>query len=52
MLMNRGESQEGMRLASFWFNNVKSMYQFYATQKWELPFWQRVRTVSDSYLNV
>lgn len=52
MYMNRGESEEGMRLANFGFNNVKSMYQFYATQKGELPFNTRVRTGSDSYLNI
>jgi hypothetical protein len=52
MLMNRWEAQEWIKLASYWFNNVKSMYEFYATQKWELPFGQRVRTGSDSYLNI
>lgn len=52
MLMNRGESEEGTRLNNFGFQNIKSMYQFYQTQRNELQYNQRVRTVSDGYLAI
>jgi hypothetical protein len=38
---------EAIKLNGFAFNNVKSMYEFYATQRAELPYNQRVRTSSD-----
>ena len=50
MLANRGEMTEAIRLQSYGFNKVKSMYQFYATQRAELMFGQRVRTASDGLI--
>lgn len=52
MMANRWEMDEAMKLNNFWFNNIKSMYQFYVTQRWELPYNQRVRTSSDWFLNI
>lgn len=52
MLANRMEMDEAIRLNNFGFNNIKSMYQFYGTQRQELMYNQRVRTVSDWVLNV
>lgn len=52
MLANRMEMEEAIRLNNFGFNNIKSMYQFYGTQRQELMYNQRVRTVSDGVLNV
>lgn len=47
MLADRMETEEAYRLNNVGFNAVKSMYQFYATQRAELVYNQRVRTVSD-----
>lgn len=49
MMANRGEMDEAMKLQNFAFQNIKSMYQFYTTQRTELQYNQRVRTVSDWY---
>lgn len=51
MLANRGEMQEAIRLNNFGFRNVQNMYQFYATQRNELMYGQRVGTSSDGFLN-
>ena len=37
MMANRGEMDEAMKLNNFGFQNIKSMYQFYTTQRGELP---------------
>ena len=47
MMANRGEMDEATKLNNFGFQNVKSMFQFYTTQRNELQYNQRVRTVSD-----
>lgn len=52
MMANRWEMDEAIKLSNFWFNNIKSMYQFYTTQRQELMYNQRVRTFSDWILNV
>lgn len=52
MLANRMEGDEAVRLNNLGFQNAKSMYQFYATQRMELEYNQRVRTSSDGFLNV
>ncbi len=51
MIINRWEMDEWMKLNNIWFNNIKSMYQFYNTQRNELIYNQRVRTVSDTFYN-
>ena len=48
MLANRGEMDEAIKLNNFGFNNIKSMMEFYQTQRTELMYNQRVRTVSDA----
>lgn len=52
MMANRWEMDEAIKLNSFGFNNIKSMFQFYTTQRWELPYNQRVRNSSEWFLNV
>jgi hypothetical protein len=52
ILINRGETEEWMRLNNIGFNNIKSMYQFYATQRAELEYNQRVRNSSEWFLNI
>lgn len=52
MLANRMETDEAIKLNNYGFNNIKSMYQFYATQRNELMYNQRVRTASDWIMNV
>lgn len=52
MLANRGEMDEAIKLNNFGFQNVKSMYQFYDTQRQELNYNQRVRTVSDGSIAI
>lgn len=52
MMANRGEMAEAIRLQNFGFQNVKNMYQFYATQRQELMYWNRVRTASDGYMAI
>lgn len=47
MLSNRGETEEGTRLNHLGFNNIKSMYQFYATQRIEMQYNQRVGSSTD-----
>lgn len=47
MLTNRMETEEAGRLNNIGFNKVKSMYEFYVTQRAELTYGQRVRTISD-----
>lgn len=51
MLANRGDIDQAVWLNNFGFQNIKSMYQFYQTQRAELPYWQRVRTSSDGFMN-
>jgi len=51
MMMNRWEADEWMKLNNFWFQNIKSMYEFYASQRVELMYNQRVRSVSDWFWN-
>ena len=52
MMANRWEMDEAIKLNNFWFNNIKSMYQFYQSQRWELQYNTRVRTSSDGFFNV
>jgi hypothetical protein len=47
MLSNRGETEEGTRLNHLGFNNIKSMYQFYGTQRIEMQYNQRVGSSTD-----
>lgn len=47
MMFNRWESDEGMKLQNFWYNNAYNMYKYYQSQKTELMFNQRVRTQKD-----
>mgnify|MGYP006266546777 CR=1 FL=1 len=51
MLANRWDMEQAVQLNNFWFNNIKSMYQYYTTQRQELMYNQRVRTGSDGILN-
>jgi len=52
MMANRGEMDEAMKLNNFWFQNIKSMYQFYQTQRVELQYNLRVRSASEWYLAI
>lgn len=52
MLANRGELEEAMKLNNFGFQNIKSMYEFYASQRNELMYNQRVRSVSDGFIAI
>jgi hypothetical protein len=47
MMANRGEMDEAIKLNNFGFNNIKSMYQFYSTQRNELEYNQRVTNSSE-----
>jgi hypothetical protein len=51
MMAQRGELDEALKLNNFGFNNIKTMYSFYNTQRNELIYNQRVRTVSDTFYN-
>lgn len=52
MLANRWDLDEALKLNNFWFQKVKNMYQFYSTIRKELQYNQRVRTLSDWYLEI
>jgi hypothetical protein len=52
MMCQRWETEEWIRLNNFGFQNIKSMYAFYTTQRNELPYNVRIRTSSDGFLNV
>lgn len=47
MMANRGEMDEAIKLNNFGYQNIQSMYEFYATQRGELPYNVRVRNSSD-----
>lgn len=51
MLANRGDIDQSIQLNNYWFNNIKTMYQFYNTQRTELMYNQRIRTASDWFLS-
>ena len=51
MMANRGEMDEAIKLNNFGFNNIKSMYQFYSTQRNELEYNQRVTNSSEWFFN-
>ena len=51
MMANRGEMDEAIKLNNFWFQNIKSMYEFYNSQRVELMYNQRVWTSSDWFFN-
>lgn len=52
VMANRWEMDEAIKLNSFGFNKIKSMYEFYSTQHKELIFNQRVKTQKDWLLNI
>lgn len=52
MLANRGETDEGIRLNHLGFNNIKSMYQFYGSQRVEMMYNQRVGSSTDGFLRI
>ena len=51
MMANRWEMEEAIKLNAYWFNNIKTMLQYYWTTRWELQYNMRVRTWSDSLFN-
>jgi len=52
MMMARWEADEWIKLNNFGFQNIKSMYEFYNSQRIELPFNQRVTNSSEWFLNI
>lgn len=52
MLINRWETDEGMKLWNIGIKKVKAMYSFYQTTTKELVYNQRIRTASDWVLNI